>query len=257
MTQDSLNITLVQTDIVWMNSTQNLNNLDIQLSNIDTDLIVLPEMFTTGFCMDPYKVAENMNSKSVTWMKQTAKKLNCAICGSLSIEDNGNYYNRFLFVTPSGIEAIYDKKHLFTYGKEDTVYTAGTKPVTINYKGWNIKPFVCYDLRFPVWSRNTNNYDIALYVANWPAKRAFSWNSLLTARAIENMCYVVAVNRIGTDGNNLQYQGDSKVIGPLGQFIIDLKNTNSIQQINLQKGILNKIRTQFGFLNDIDNFNFI
>ncbi|MGY5355464.1 amidohydrolase [Wenyingzhuangia sp. IMCC45467] len=251
---DSLNITLVQSDIIWMNNLNNLENLDKQLANIKTDLIVLPEMFSTGFCMEPSKVAETTDGLSVLWMMKTAKKLNCAVCGSLSIQEKNKYYNRFFFVTPNGIEAAYNKKHLFSFGKENEVYTPGEKSITINYKGWKIKPFVCYDLRFPVWSRNTNNYDLALYVANWPAKRSFAWNSLLTARAIENMSYVVAVNRIGIDGNELKYQGDSKVIDPLGETLIDLKESKTVRQINLKINHLEKVRDKFKFLKDADEF---
>lgn len=251
---DSLNITLVQPDIIWMNNLNNLENLTKQLENIKTDLIVLPEMFSTGFCMEPSKVAETMDGLSVLWMLKTAKKLDCAICGSLSIQEKNKYYNRFIFVTPEGIKTTYDKKHLFTYGRENEVYSVGKTNNTINYKGWKIKPFVCYDLRFPVWSRNTNNYDLALYVANWPAKRSFAWNRLLTARAIENVSYVVAVNRIGMDGNQLKYQGDSKVIDPLGETLIDLKNINAVKQITLKINHLDKIRDKFGFLKDADAF---
>ena len=253
---DSLNITLVQPDVIWMNNLTNLENIDKQLGNIKTDLIVLPEMFSTGFCMEPSKIAETMDGLSVLWMLKTAKRLNCAVCGSLSIQEKNKYYNRFLFVTPNGIEVSYDKKHLFSYGKENEVYTAGKKSTTIHYKGWKIKPFVCYDLRFPVWSRNTNNYDLALYVANWPANRSFAWNSLLTARAIENMSYVVAVNRIGIDGNELKYQGDSKVIDPLGETLIDLKESKTVRQINLKINHLEKVRNKFKFLEDKDEFKF-
>ena len=253
---DSLNITLVQTDNIWMNNLTNLENLDKQLNNIKTDIIVLPEMFSTGFCMEPSKIAETMDGLSVLWMLKTAKRLNCAVCGSLSIQEKNKYYNRFLFVTPNGIEATYDKKHLFTFGKEDEVYTPGKKLTTIHYKGWKIKPFVCYDLRFPVWSRNTNHYDLALYVANWPANRSFAWNSLLTARAIENMSYVVAVNRIGVDGNEIKYHGDSKVIDPLGETLIDLKESKTVRQISLKINHLEKVRDKFKFLEDKDEFKF-
>lgn len=255
--QDSINITLVQTDIQWMDSKATLTYLEKQIQNIKTDLIVLPEMFGTGFCIEPLKVAEAMNGFSVNWMLQMAKKMNCAICGSLSIKENDKFYNRFLFVTPDGIQSIYDKKHLFTYGKEDEVYNAGEKSILISYRGFRIKPFVCYDLRFPVWSRNSDQYDIALYVANWPAKRAFAWSSLLTARAIENMSYVVAVNRLGIDGNNLRYQGDSQVIGPLGELITHCEDEPVMRQLTLKKASLITTRNQFKFLEDKDNFEFI
>lgn len=252
--QNSLNITLVQTDIEWMDSCSMLNYLNTQLTKLETDLIVLPEMFSTGFSMEPHKIAEPMDGVSVTWMLNKSKELNCAICGSLSIVENNHYYNRFIFVTPTGIKATYNKKHLFTYGKEHEVYKAGNTPITINYKGFNIQPFICYDLRFPVWSRNTNNYDIAIYVANWPAKRAFAWNALLTARAIENMSYVIAVNRLGIDGNNLRYQGDSKIINPLGEIITDCKDIPTLRQITINKAPLTAARNQFQFLEDQDLF---
>lgn len=255
--QNSINITLVQTDIQWMNSTATIDFLDKQLANITTDLIVLPEMFSTGFSMEPAKIAEPMDGISVTWMLAKAKELNCAICGSLSIQENNNYFNRFVFVTPEGIQSVYNKKHLFTYGKENDVYTSGSNLTPINYKGFKIQPFICYDLRFPVWSRNTNDYDIAIYVANWPAKRAFAWNSLLTARAIENMSYVVAVNRLGIDGNHLNYQGDSQVIGPLGELLTHCSNQAVVRQITLQKNTLTKTRNQFRFLEDRDEFKLL
>ncbi|MGY5352360.1 amidohydrolase [Wenyingzhuangia sp. IMCC45533] len=254
--QNSLNVTLMQTDIQWKDSQANMVYLDSQISPLKTDLIVLPEMFNTGFCMDAKDIAEPMDGNVVTWMIKKARELNCAICGSVSVTENNNYYNRFLFVTPKGIEDYYDKKHLFSYGKEDTIYAAGNTITTINYKGFKIKPFICYDLRFPVWSRNVDSYDIALYVANWPAKRAFAWNSLLTARAIENMSYVIAVNRIGIDGNHLRYQGDSKVIGPLGDEITTCKDQPTMKQITLKKDSLIATRNRFKFLEDRDFFKF-
>ena len=252
--QDLLNISLVQTDIVWMNSVASIAYLNKQLTSLKTDIIVLPEMFATGFSMEPNKIAETMDGLTVTWMLKKAKELNCAICGSLSIVENNNHYNRFLFITPKGIEGAYDKKHLFTYGNEHSAYTPGNTFTTINYKGFKIKPFICYDLRFPVWSRNINSYDIAIYVANWPAKRAFAWNNLLTARAIENMSYVIAVNRLGIDGNYLRYQGDSKVLNPLGETLTDCKETATIRQITIDKKELAKTRKQFQFLEDRDLF---
>ncbi len=253
---DSLNITLVQTDIQWMDSTATLEYLNREINHLKTDLIVLPEMFNTGFSMDASTIAQTMDGAAVTWMLQKAKELHCAICGSVSIAENNHFYNRFLFVTPKGIKSYYDKKHLFTYGKENTVYTPGTSNTVIHYKGFKLKPFICYDLRFPVWSRNIDTYDIALYVANWPAKRAFAWNRLLTARAIENMSYVVAVNRIGIDGNNLRYQGDSKVISPLGDEITTCNNQPSLTQVTLKKDFLTDVRHQFKFLEDRDCFEF-
>lgn len=255
--QNTLNITLVQTDIVWMSSKATLAYLDKEIGALKTDIIVLPEMFSTGFSMEPSKIAESMDGPSVTWMLNKAKELDCAICGSISIKDDNQYFNRFVFVSPQGVKATYDKKHLFSYGKEDDVYLSGKEQTTILYKGFKIQPFICYDLRFPVWSRNTNDYDIAIYVANWPAKRAFAWNSLLTARAIENVSYVVAVNRIGIDGNKLRYQGDSKVIDPLGNTIVDCENAPFLKQINIDKSKILETRNQFRFLEDRDAFTFL
>jgi len=252
--QDSIDITLIQTDIEWENSKKTLTYLDKHLINITTDIIILPEMFSTGFSMNPEKISETMDGTSVIWMLEKAKELSCAICGSLSIQENNKYYNRFLFVTPDGIQAAYDKKHLFTYSKEDDIYTAGTTSTLIEYKGFRIKPFICYDLRFPVWSRNTEQYDIAIYVANWPARRAFTWNSLLTARAIENMSYVAAVNRLGMDGNKLNYQGDSQVIGPLGELITNCENIPTMRQVSIKKASITEARNKFNFLNDRDHF---
>ena len=254
---EALNITLIQTNIQWMNAEANLLFLENQLKNLQTDLIVLPEMFNTGFCMEPDKIAESMNGISITWIKKMAKQLNTAICGSLNIKENNKYYNRFVFILPNEQETVYDKKHLFTYGGEQKVFSAGTQQITINYKGFKIRPFICYDLRFPVWSRNTNNYDIALYVANWPAKRAYAWNSLLIARAIENMCYVVAVNRLGIDGNNLRYNGNSKVIDPVGNIVTDCKDIPTMRQLTILKAPLIKARDQFQFLKDQDCFNIL
>ncbi|WP_010134306.1 amidohydrolase [Ochrovirga pacifica] len=252
--QEKLNITLIQTDIEWMDSKSNLNFLESQIQNIKTDLIVLPEMFNTGFCMQPSAIAETMQGQTVQWMLQKSKALNAAICGSLCVKEEEEYYNRFVWVEPSGKTVYYNKKHLFSYGGEQDVFEAGNVRVTISYKGYVIRPFVCYDLRFPVWSRNTHLYDIAIYVANWPAKRAFAWNALLTARAIENMCYVVAVNRLGIDGNKLHYQGDSQVIGPLGELITQCENLPIMRQLVIDKQTLEKARSQFKFLEDRDNF---
>lgn len=255
--QDSINITLVQYDIHWMDAKANTAFLENQLKNLKTDLIVLPEMFNTGFSMSPNEVAETMEGETIAWLLTMAKKLDCMLCGSLCIEDNRKYYNRFVFVSPESVVNYYDKKHLFGYGGEDEVFAPGKESVIIDYKGFKIKPFICYDLRFPVWSRNVEDYDIALYVANWPAKRAFAWNSLLTARAIENMSYVVAVNRIGIDGNQLRYQGDSQVIGPLGSLVVACKGTPIVQQVELKRAPLVEARNQFKFLEDQDKFNIL
>lgn len=254
--QDSLNITLVQYDICWMDVQANLDFLERQLKPLKTDVIVLPEMFNTGFSMQPKQVAETMDGKTMQWLQKMAKQLDCALCGSLCIEESGAYFNRFVFVSPNEIVRIYDKRHLFGYGGEQEVFTSGNDRVLIAYKGFKIQPFVCYDLRFPVWSRNVNDYDIALYVANWPAKRAFAWNTLLAARAIENMSYVIGVNRLGIDGNHLRYQGDSQVVGPLGNLLASCKEMPLMKQVELKRAPLLEARNQYQFLKDQDAFEF-
>lgn len=250
-----LNITTVQMPIIWKDAQANLTFLDDELALLKTDVIILPEMFNTGFCMEPKSISETMNGKTVQWMIEKAKVLNTVICGSVCISENNLFYNRFLWVTKLGVEYYYDKKHCFTLAGEDKVFTAGNQPVVIEYKGWKIRPFVCYDLRFPVWSRNTQNYDLAIYVANWPAKRSFAWKSLLTARAIENMSYTIGVNRIGMDGNHLNYQGDSMVLDGLGNLLCESKNEALLQQITIKKAPLNEARNHFKFLDDMDAFD--
>lgn len=255
--QNQLAITLIQTDIVWKDIQKNLLQLEKKINSISekTDLIVLPEMFSTGFVMEPAAIAENMQGTAVTWMQKMAKEKKAALIGSLIIEENQHYFNRLLFVHPSGQMVHYDKKHLFTLAGEHTIYTPGENRLLFEYKGWKISPFVCYDLRFPVWTRNTENYDLSIFVANWPKARIAAWDTLLKARAIENMSYVVGVNRVGIDGNNLEYSGHSQAINPLGEIILkEEKQQEKISTIVLEKNKLGKIRKQFQFLNDQDNF---
>ena len=258
--QDQLKTTLIQSDTIWGAIDKNLQNLSQKIDAIaeKTDLIVLPEMFSTGFNMKPDTVAETMEGTAITWMKTKAAEKKCAISGSLIISENGNYYNRFVFVHHSGALVHYDKKHLFTLAGEDKIYTAGTNRLLFEYKGWKISPFVCYDLRFPVWSRNTENYDIVIYSANWPKPRINAWDTLLEARAIENMCYCIGVNRVGKDENNLEYSGHSKVISPLGNILQEtLNNMEDSITVSLSKSDLKKTRDKFQFLNDKDNFELI
>ena len=198
-----INVTLIQSDIIWEDKVSNLKNYQNKISQIEsTDLIVLPEMFTTGFSMNPKDISETMSGETIQWMKSNASKMNSAICGSIIIEEDDKYFNRFIWVNPDGSICQYDKKHLFSFAGEDKNYTAGNEKIIIEYKGWKICPLVCYDLRFPVWSRNSEDYDLLIYVANWPTKRKLAWKSLLVARAIENQCYVIGVNRVGKDENN-------------------------------------------------------
>lgn len=250
-----MKVTLLQTDLKWEDREYNLNNIQSKIEDVkETDLIVLPEMFTTGFTMKPQYLSETMDGKTIKWMLHMSLKRNVAICGSIIIVDNGKYYNRFIWVEPDGTIKHYDKRHLFSYAGEDENYTSGNERIIINYKGFRICPQICYDLRFPVFSRNTNDYDILLYVANWPSVRSEIWTTLLTARAIENQCYVIGVNRTGEDGNGLKYNGNSMIINPIGYIDIKLSETYWTNTGVVNGDILNKIRETYPFLKDGDKF---
>lgn len=249
-----MNITLVQSALYWENIEKNLNSFEEKLNNIgQTDLIILPEMFSTGFSMNASVVAENMDGTAVNWMRKTAAKKNSAVTGSLIIREAEKFYNRLIFMRPDGSFEQYDKKHLFTMAKEEETYTAGTEKIIIDYMGWKICPLICYDLRFPIWNRNLEDYDLAIYVANWPDRRSYHWRSLLTARAIENQCYVAAVNRVGTDGKDLYYSGHSSLIDPAGELIYQKADVEDIQQFDINKEFLIEIRSKLPFLKDRDN----
>jgi omega-amidase len=255
--KNELKIIGIQADLVWENPKQNITFFEEKIAPLenDVDLIVLPEMFTTGFTMNPEKVAEKMTGFSVSWMRKIAKEKQTAICGSLVISDFNKFYNRFVFVHPSGEIETYNKKHSFTLAGEDKVYTSGTKKIIIEYKGWKICPLICYDLRFPVWARNIENYDLLIYIANWPVARVSAWDTLLKARAIENMSYVVGVNRTGKDANNYEYSGNSLLIDYLGKELSSLeKNELGIVTATLVKSDQDKIRKKLGFLTDKDSF---
>ena len=252
-----LKIAILQSDLVWENPTQNCLNFQQQFEGISeaVDLIVLPEMFSTGFTMNAAKVAEAMDGKTVSWMLKMADKTQAAIVGSLVISDSGRFYNRLLFVHPSQKIDIYDKRHSFTLAKEHEVYTAGNQKLIVNYKNWNICPMICYDLRFPVWSRNIENYDLLLFLANWPRPRINAWTSLLQARAIENMSYTIGVNRLGKDGYGLVYNGHSSAYDYLGKLCAVFKeNEGGIVVFTLEKKSQNQVREKLGFLNDRDTF---
>ncbi|MBU3011643.1 amidohydrolase [Polaribacter vadi] len=258
--KNELRVVGIQADLVWENPTKNLAFFDEKIRSLpkETDLVVLPEMFTTGFTMEPKNVAEKMNGKTISWMLKMAKENDLAITGSLVIEDDLKYYNRLVFVKPSGKIETYDKRHSFSLAGEDKEYTSGNKKLIVTYKGWKICPLICYDLRFPVWTRNTENYDVLIYVANWPIKRIKAWNTLLKARAIENISYTIGVNRTGTDANNYAYSGNSVIIDCLGDEISNLpKNEIGIIEATLIKSNQQKIREQLGFLNDKDDFNIL
>lgn len=251
-----LKVTVIQSNLIWENAVQ--NRLAIQekiIKEKETDLIVLPEMFTTGFSMEPEALAETMEGQTVAWMKTLSNELNIAICGSIIIKESNEYFNRFIFTTPNKQLYTYDKRHLFTLAGEHKKYTAGSKRTIITYKGWNICPFICYDLRFPAWARYQNDYDVLIYVANWPKPRIAAWDTLLKARAIENMSYTIGVNRVGIDPNNNEYVGSSKVFNALGEEIVQIPlNKDCTKTVILNKESQNKIRERFNFLNDRDEF---
>lgn len=243
-----MKISLIQTSLTWENPQANRANFERLINSIgQTDLILLPEMFATGFTMKPQAVAETMDGETIAWMKEMAAAKDCAITGSLVIEENGRYYNRLLFVFPGGDIQTYDKRHLFTLAGEDKAYTAGTEKLIVEYKGWKICPLVCYDLRFPVFARNVEEYDLLLYVANWPSPRVFAWDTLLKARAIENMCYVAGLNRIGQDENGHAYPGHSQVLDCLGGIITDASGNEGVFTAVLDKESLLETRKKFGF----------
>jgi predicted amidohydrolase len=251
-----MKIALIQAPLLWENPTQNRNYFEEKIISINEtiDLIVLPEMFTSGFTMNPKSVAEVMQGETVLWLQALAKAKNSAITGSLVIEESGNFYNRLVFVLPSGAIKTYDKKHLFTLAGEDKSYTSGTQKLFIEYKGFKICPLICYDLRFPVFARNTEEYDVLIYVANWPKPRINAWDALLKARAIENMCYTIGVNRIGEDPNKHDYPGHSQAIDELGNYLIEPQETEGVFITTLNKNTLVATRKKFGFLNDRDAF---
>ena len=254
---NTLTVAVIQTHLIWEDPQANRELFEAKLNTIsDVDLIVLPEMFTSGFTMNAPAVAETMDGETINWLKSIASEKQAAITGSLVISENGNYYNRLVFVEPSGKIWQYDKRHTFTLAGEHKVYTAGTEQVIINYKGWKICPLICYDLRFPVWARNTEDYDLVMYVANWPKVRVSAWDALLQARAIENMSYCIGVNRIGLDGNNYEYTGHSAVYDVLGHRLDSIpENEEVVETVTLQKEHLNKYREKLGFLKDQDRFN--
>tara|TARA_B110000091_G_scaffold194243_1_gene219917 strand:- start:479 stop:1261 length:783 start_codon:yes stop_codon:yes gene_type:complete len=252
-----LKISMIQSEIVWENPMQNRVQFELQIAAIPPDvvLIVLPEMFTTGFTMNAASVAEKMDGPSVAWMQEMAANKKAAIVGSLVISERGQFYNRLLFVHPSGKIDFYDKRHSFTLAKENEVYTAGTQKRIVTYKGWKICPLICYDLRFPVWSRNTENYDLLLYVANWPTPRIHAWNALLQARAIENMSYTIGVNRVGQDANGHDYAGMSAGYDGLGNRLTNFKkNEVEVATLTLYKLQQDTMRRKLSFLNDQDLF---
>ena len=259
-----LKITLIQTNIIWENIEANLEQYETQkLSQIQpnsTDLIVFPELFSTGFSMQTERLAETMKGKTIQWMQQWADKLNCQIGGSLIVKENNQYYNRFVIVSKKGVETYYDKRHLFRMGDENNHFMAGQNRIIYNLKGWRILLQVCYDLRFPIFARNNTvngekEYDAVIYIANWPEVRSTIWTTLLKARAIENQVYCVGLNRVGFDGNNVNHSGDSLITDPWGQNVLKLTpNLDLVENITLKKSVLNEIKTKFPAFLDADQF---
>lgn len=266
----NLKITIIQSHLHWENIDKNLEMFSQKISSLKegTDLIILPEMFSTGFTMNAKSVAEKENGKAILWMKQKSLEKNCVITGSLIIEENEKYFNRLIWQRPDGTHDSYSKKHLFRYANEQDFYTAGNKKLIVELNGWKICPMICYDLRFPVWIRNRVNmpgvkssqlpafdYDVLIFVANWPEKRSHPWKTLLQARAMENQCFVIGVNRIGTDGNDFSYSGDSVVINPKGEIISQTKpNEDSVKTITLSWQELEEWRKTFPAWMDADEF---
>ncbi|GGG37336.1 amidohydrolase [Croceivirga lutea] len=254
----TLQLALVQTHLLWENPIANRQKFSSIFKNLPNaiDIVVLPEMFTTGFTMQPTNIDVEETQKTVDWLLEEASLYNIAIVGSIVYFENDNYYNRLLFVTPAGEIQTYDKKHTFSLAGEHKVYESGTQKLVVDYKGFKICPLICYDLRFPVWSRNVESYDALLYVANWPKPRIEAWNTLLKARAIENMVYAIGVNRIGLDGLGYEYPGHSAVYDVLGKNMV-FSEKEEILVVELSKEHILKNRTKLKFLEDADEFNLI
>lgn len=253
-TVTELKVALLQTELVWQDAIANRQQLAAQLQQIHADLIVLPEMFSTGFSMQSSEIAEP-EGETLAWLQQQAKQLDAALCGSVATRTNRGCVNRCYFVTPEGSVSYYDKKHLFRMAGEHQAYIAGDQRVVVQYRGWRLLLQVCYDLRFPVFSRNRDDYDVALYVANWPAARSHAWRTLLQARAIENQAFVLGCNRVGTDGNGVDYSGDSLIVDYRGQPVAELATAAAgVLQAGLDYTQLMQYRQQFPAHLDADPF---
>jgi omega-amidase len=256
-----LHIAMVQTDLYWKDKVANLAMLEEKIWEIEgtIDLLILPEMFSTGFSMDAPELAEPMNLLVTKWMKQMASQLKCVVTGSTIISENQKYYNRLLWVSADGNISFYDKRHLFRMAEEEKVFSAGENLPIFDLKGWKICPQICYDLRFPVWARNRTNhgelaYDLIFYIASWPSTRVSAWDALLPARAIENLAYSIGVNRIGVDGNEVSYNGHSAAYDFKGSKLINLEDREIIQVVKLEASELEAYRRKFPAWMDSDSF---
>ena len=270
----TLSITTIQSGLTWENKEANLEMFDKKIRSVSgkKEIVILPEMFSTGFSMNPASLAETMDGSTVQWMRRISAEQKIILTGSVIIEEDGAYYNRLIWMLPNGNYGYYDKRHLFAYAGEDKYYTPGNKRLIASVKGWKVNLQICYDLRFPVWARQSDSsfdqvplppdqrknkgveYDLLVYVANWPEKRIQAWKTLLQARAIENQCYVAGINRVGNDGNNIYHSGDSMVIDPLGEILYNKSHEEDIHTIQLDKAKLDDLRTKLPFLNDADDF---
>ncbi len=256
-------LSFIQASIQWEDKEANLEHFGMLIDqiNVPTDLIVLPEMFNTGFSMDASRLAETMEGTTVLWMKRKAKEKNATLIGSLITLEGSHYYNRLIVASPDGGLKRYDKRHLFRMAKEDKTFGAGTNYIIVDIKNWKIRPFICYDLRFPVWSRNKFNvtweYDLAIYVANWPAVRTLAWKNLPIARAIENQAYVATLNRVGLDGNGTEYAGDSQLINSYGEVLVHLDHLEQVHTVTLDRARLEKHRWDFPVGLDADGFEML
>ena len=254
---EKLHIAILQIDLSWEDPTTNRKKFQDMIQGLspEVDLIVLPEMFPTGFSMNAAALAEPLVGPSLEWMREMASEKDAAVTGSVIVEEEGKFFNRLFFVFPDGTYKKYDKRHTFTLAGEHEVYDPGSERLILMYKGWKICPLVCYDLRFPVWARNTEDYDLLLFVANWPAVRILAWDTLLKARAIENLCYCIGVNRIGTDGNGHPYIGHSAIYDCLGKLVSSPEfEGEMLEEVVLQKGHVEETRAKLKFLQDRDSF---
>jgi omega-amidase len=252
-----MKISIIQPDLAWEDKSRNLKNLGEMISPLynNTDIVVLPEMFNTGFSMNPEQLSESSEAETFDWMKNIAQKGSFGLCGSYMVKENLQFFNRWVFVAPEKESWYYDKRHLFSMAGENKFFSPGKTRLIFSFRGLRISPYICYDLRFPVWSRNRNDYDLIIYAANWPESRISVWNTLIKARAIENQCYVAGANRIGTDGKGIKYCGDSMIIDPRGEIIASA-NPNEESSITGEISLteLSDFRKKFPVLKDADNF---
>lgn len=261
----NLSVTIIQSDLVWEDASSNLKNFDKKLSGLKPvpDLVILPEMFNTGFSVNPENCAEKYDGLTLNWMQEKAGELNCVLTGSVLIDENGKFFNRFIWMQPDGSFLHYDKRHLFRLVGEDKIITAGNERLVVELKNWKILPLICYDLRFPVWSKNnyingSYEYDLVLYIANWPEIRRYAWKKLLIARAIENQAYCIGVNRVGKDGNGITHSGDSRIIDPAGQLVGEIESyKEDVLNAFLYRDKLEDMRNKFNFGLDWDEFEIV